>query len=162
MAALTAVLTACNVPPAPRAVTVETLRTAPAAPLGPAERVVVSDVEELRRLCSPLGPRLGLLQVRTPAQWQRLARLVPQLGACPDLARGMVIGLACWAGEPVNGAWPIRIEAVRVSNGAGLVEGHFAGGSYQPDGSARLETVFVPTAVNVLIVDVDGTTFYPQ
>jgi len=113
-------------------------------------------------MSSPLGPRLGLLQIRTTEQWQRLARAAPQLGACPDLAHGMVIGLACWAGEPVSGTWPVRIDAVRVADGAGLLEAHFAGGSYLPDGSARLETVFVPAFVNVLVADIDGTMFYPE
>jgi len=125
----------------------------------PTLRAVVTDSHALRRLCTPLGPRLGLIEVRSPAEWRRLRELAPGLGACPDLARGTVVGIACWAGEPVDGAWPIRVEGVRMWQGAALVDATFRGGTFLPDGAAYLEAFYVAGLRDVLGVHFNGTLF---
>ena len=110
----------------------------------------------------PLGARLGLVQVNSAEQWARLARLAPGLGPCPDLSGGSVVGLASTIGMPLNGRWPIHVQSVRAHEGAGLLVARFDGGSYLPDGTAYLETMYVPDLATVLVVEVNGVRFYPE
>lgn len=144
-----------------RTVTLEALESGQLAPLRPAARLV-ADGRALRDLCTPIGPRLGLFQVHTPGQWERLAQAIPQLGRCPDLHKGSVIGLACWAGTPIDGRFPLQIESVRVAAGGGLLSATFRGGSYLPDGTAWVETGYVEGLRAVLMVSVNGTAFFPE
>lgn len=154
--------TGCRPAAAPRTITVAALEGAPPAPKTAQRRLIIADAAALRRVCYPLGSRLGLLQIRSAKEWERVARELPQLGPCPDLTRGAVVGLACWTGTPVSGGWPVTLAAIRVHEGAGLVEGDFHAGTYLPDGVAYVETAHVHGLRTVLIVDVSGTTFYPD
>lgn len=152
----------CAVAPRTQVITLEALLSAPALPVPDTRRVVAGDTETLRNLCTPLGPRLGLLQIHNRGEWERLAAIAPQLGRCPDLHAGTQIGLACWAGTPLEGQWPVMLDSVRVYEGGGLVAASFNGGSYLPDGSARLETGYVKGLRSVLVVNVNGASFYPE
>ena len=138
------------------------MEKAPAATAIAYEHIVVADPLPLRELCIPLGPRLGLIQIRSTRQWELLARAAPQLGQCPDLSRGILVGLICWAGTPLDGHWPIRLDSVQVRDGAGLVRADFRGGTYLPDGVAFLEIAYIPGLATVLVVNVNGATFYPE
>ncbi len=155
-------LSGCRTAPAARNATAAGLETAPVAPTAAVAHVLVGDAQALRRICTPLGPRLGLLQVRTRAEWNCLAGIAPQVGACPDLQHGMLIGVACWAGSPADGHWPLRIDAIRAAAGKAWVEASFSGGSFLPDGLAFLETAYAGQVHAVSAVSVDGTTFYPS
>ncbi len=155
-------LLGCQPNATPRTITVAALEGAPPARTTAQKKLVVPDTAALQRVCYPLGPRLGLLQVRSAKEWELVSRAVPQIGPCPDLARGALVGLACWTGTPVDGTWPVSLATVRVCEGAGLLEGDFHPGTYLPDGTAYLETAYVPGLRSVLIVDVSGTTFYPD
>ena len=73
-----------------------------------------------------------------------------------------MVGIACWAGEPVDGTWPVRVEGVRVQRGGGLVDATFRGGTYLPDGAAYIETAYVVGLRDVLGVQVNGTLFQPS
>lgn len=143
-------------------ITMDTLENAPPVATTAVQHAVIADPTALRELCTPLGPRLGLIQVRSVAEWTRLTRLAPHLGPPPDFRTGMLIGLASWAGTPLDGRWPVHINKVRVHDGAGLVTGAFEGGSYLPDGTAVMETAHVQGLAAVLAVDLNGTTFYPR
>jgi hypothetical protein len=147
---------------ASRTVALATLETAPRAVPVHCKQVIATNPAGLRALCVPLGPRLGLIQVRAPQEWRQLAEQAPELGAPPDLQTGIVIGLVSFAGSAVDGGWPIQIESVRVYEGAGLVYADFHGGTYLPDGTVRCEIAQVPGLRTVLVVDVDGTTFIPE
>jgi hypothetical protein len=155
-------LPACSQRAAPKTITLTALEGAPPVAVVGLTRVTIRDPEPLRGLVSPLGPRLGLLRVRSAAQWSRLTSAAPELGRCPDFGRGIVVGLVCWAGSPVDGQWPIHIDAIRLREGAGLIEARFQGGSYLPDGATYLETAHVPGLTDVLVVDINGTTFCPD
>ena len=155
-------LPACRSVSAPRTITLAALEQAPTATATTYEHVVVANPQPLRALCTPLGPRLGLVQIRSAQQWALLAQAAPHLRPCPDLRRGILVGLVCWAGTPVDGHWPIRIDGVQVREGAGLVRADFRGGTYLPDGVTFLETAHVPGLAVVLAVDVNGATFYPE
>lgn len=161
LAGLTA-LSSCGARLQPRVISVRELESAtdvkPALP----RRAVVSDVAGIEELCTALGPRLGLLQVRTASEWEMLRRCAPELGSAPDFSRGIVIGLASQAGQPLDGNWPISLEAVRVHRGAGFAIAHFEGGSFLPDGTTYLETAQFDGLATVLMVDVNGTRFYPK
>ncbi len=161
LAVLASLLPACCLGPAGRTVRLTDLEHAPRVLLPPAQRITVSDPKMLHELCTPLGPRLGLLQVRSAADWTRLAEAAPGLGPCPDLRAGTVIGLACWAGTTLDGRWPLRIDGVRLYHGAGLIEANFHGGTFLPDGQTTLETAYVPGLAAILAADVNGTTFCP-
>ena len=153
---------ACTAPSKPRTITMAALESAPPVLSTDVRHVVVANPAALRDLCMPLGTRLGLLQIRSAAEWERVARVAPQIGSRPDLRNGTLIGLACWAGTPVDGRWPVHIDAIRIHDGAGLVTAVFEGGTYLPDGTAVIETAHVPGLAIVLAVDLNGTTFYPQ
>lgn len=144
------------------AVSIETLESA--AAVGPIriERSLVSDSEALRDLSISLGPRLGLVQVRSAGDWQRLREAVPEIGACPNLSRGTLVGILCRTGTPLDGDWPIDLDAVRIADGAGFVCASFHGGSYLPDGATYLETTYIEGLNSVLMVDVNGVRFYTE
>ena len=160
VAGVLAVLPACRFLSPTRTIALADLEAAPAQRPTGARHVVVSDAQGLRALCKPLGPRLGLIEVRSAEQWRALEDAAPQIGACPDLRRGTVVGIVAWGGTPLNGGWPVEFDAVQVHEGGGLLKAKFKGGTYLPDGTARLETGYVPGLHAVLVVDVNGTPFY--
>jgi hypothetical protein len=146
----------------PRVVAVSIAALESAAEVGPilTERSIVTDADALRPFYVALGPRMGLVQVHSAADWDRLREAAPEIGTCPNLARGSVIGIVCRTGTPLDGDWPIELDAVRIADGAGFVCASFHGGSYLPDGSAFLETTYVEGLNSVLMVDVNGVRFY--
>jgi len=127
-----------------------------------AARFVISDPAALGPLYNPLGKRMGLVQVRDEAEWAQLRRAVPQIGACPDLRGGIVVGLVCPAGTSLSGQWPFAWDTVRVYRGAGLIEAEFNGGSYLPDSTTYLEAAQIDGLSAVLVVAVDGIHYLPQ
>jgi len=155
-------LSACDLRPHARTITVRALETAAAVTPHATRRAILSDRRELDDLYCPLNQRLGLLQVRSAKGWEALRRCAPELGPAPDFSRGIVIGLASHAGLPLNGTWPIHLETIRVHEGAGFVIARFEGGSFLPDGTTYLETAHVEGLAAVLMLEVDGTRFYPK
>jgi hypothetical protein len=160
--ALCGSLFACAPGPLHRTVTLQSLESAPATSSSAIERHIASDPEALRPLYHPLGRRLGLIVIRNQRDWQQLSRAIPQIGPCPDLSRGMVVGLALEAGASLSGGWPVRWDAVRVYDGAGLIEAHFNPGNYLADGLTCVDTAYVNGLNAVLVVAVDGVRYYPQ
>lgn len=155
-------LSACGARTRARAISVHTLELAPPVEPGRTRRALVSDPTRLGRLYCPLGPRLGLIQVRSPRQWETLRRCAPELGPAPDFREGIVVGLASRAGLPLDGSWPIHLQSVRVHSGAGFATGRFKGGTFLPDGTTYLETAQFDGLNTVLMVEVNGTRFYPE
>lgn len=162
IALLAAACSSCTATHPVRLVTLGALEAAPSFRPAEVTECAVLDVEKLRGLCTPLGPRLGLLQIRSQEDWGRLTSAVSGLGQCPDLTRGTLVGVGCWAGTPLEGECPVRLESVQLSDGGGLLTVHFAGGSFHPDGTGQLETGYVEGLQSVLVVDVNGTPFYPS
>lgn len=156
-AVFAALLTACA---APRGITVETLQQAPRTPLR-GQRLVISDVTALGPAYKTLSPRLGLLVVGTDAEWRALAAVCPNVGDRPDLTRGTVVGLVSRAGTPVDGGWPIQLDAIRLSGSGGWIEGTFHPATYQPDSAAYAETAYVPGLGTVLVVEINGLFYEP-
>lgn len=154
-------LAGCASATVPKTVSLQALQQAPPAAAEHVEHAVIADAEALRGLCTPLGPQVGLIQVRSPTEWTRLVRATGVAKPCPDFRRGTLVGLLCWTGTPIRGGEPIRIQSVRVKEGGGLVYAQFAGGSYLPDGTAYLDSVFVPNLDAVLAVDVNGVLHFP-
>lgn len=161
LAGVLAVLPACRFLLPPQRIALSDLEAAPPCPPAQRQQALVADVARLRPLCTPLGRRLALIQIRTLRDWDRLRESVPGLGPCPDLNRGSVVGLVSLAGTPLDGGWPVSLETVQVYDGGGLVRARFYGGTYWPDGTAYLETGYVPGLYAVLAVDINGTAFYP-
>jgi hypothetical protein len=155
-------LCACGTYARPPVVSVHTLEGAPSVYPSFTQRTIVSDPTRLHQFYYPLGQRLGLFQIRTPQQWEALRREAPELGPAPDFDRGIVVGLASHAGLPLDGTWPIHLQSVRIHNGAGFAIGSFGGGSFLPDGTTYLETAQFEGLATVLIVEVNGTRFYPE
>lgn len=163
LALLTLALSAsCTLSPAVRTVRLEQLEAAEDIPVRAVSRGVVSDPAALEPLVRPLGPRLGLLVVRTPAEWEALSRAVPGIGRSPNLTRGAVVGLIARVGLPLDGEWPASMERVQVSDGAGLLTVRFDGGSFLPDGTTYVELAQVDGLEAVLVVDVGDTRFFPR
>ena len=155
-------LTSCNTQPGPRAVTVQSLEIAPVEPPARIRRAVLSDWTELKPLYFPLGRRLGMFQIRNSRDWERLRAAAPVLGPPPDFNSGIVVALASHAGMPVDGAWPIHLDSIRIHNGAGFACGSFSGGSYLPNGVTYVETAQYDGLACVVMVEIDGTRFYPE
>lgn len=136
------------------------LEAAEPAETGAAQRIVVSNPEALRDVIYPLGKRCGLIAIRGAADWMRLREAAPELQVGDETARGTLIGVALWAGTPLDGRWPVRAVTIRTSDGGALAEYTLAGGTYRPDGVTYLDVVFVPSAKAVLVVDINGVRFY--
>ncbi len=151
----------CQAPHSSRTVTEQQLESQPPKEVSDALRVPVADPGALRSLCVALGPRLGLVQVKSAADFVRLRRAAPAIGACPDLNRGTLVGLVCWDGTSLSAPVTLELDSIRVCNGGGLLEARYAGGSHLPDGSAELVMTYVPRMANVLVVSINGSRFYP-
>lgn len=152
----------CSVAPKHRYVRVEDVEAGARVRAVPLVLSVAADAGPLRSLCVPLSEGLSLLQVTNATDWGRLQPLVPQLGQMPDFRSGAVVGLVCWSGTPIGDPWPIEVIEVRALNGAGVLRASFAGGTFLPDGTARVAAVYAPDVLGVLVVDVDGERYYPQ
>lgn len=162
VAMLLGALSACNALHVQRTISLHTLEAAPATRPRATRRHIVSDPAALRPLYRPLGRRLGLIHVCDQDDWEQLARATPQIGHCPNLRRGIVVGLVSEAGTPLDGGWPFRWKAIRLHKGAGLIEADFNAGNYLPDGTTWLETAYVEGLKRVLVVSVDGSRHYPS
>jgi hypothetical protein len=125
------------------------------------ERAIVRKPAAIASLLTPLCSRLALLVVRTPEQWRLLQAAAPEFGDCPDLDRGAFVGIVSRAGQPLDGRWPVTLEAVRVCEGAGYVTANFESGTYLPDGTTYVEAAQVDGLLAILLVDVNGVRFYP-
>jgi hypothetical protein len=145
-----------------RVVSLAELESSPARFPTELRRCFVGEPAALESLVHALGRRLWLLEVRNAEQWRQLAQAVPGLGPCPDLTRGMVVGLVSLLGTPLDGSPPFRIQAIRVHDGAGLVQAQFSSGTYLPDGSAYLEMTYVNGLRSVLVVNVDGVDYVAE
>lgn len=161
-------------------VRLDDLERSPHQPIRSIGRLVASDPRQLARLTTPLGPRAGLVQVRTPEDWRRLARAVSLPIDPPDLENGMVVGLSCVAGLPLDAdaqtlgpsaaaegrtalvdEWPLLLRHARTVDGGGMLEAEFRGGTYLVDGTTFLDLAYIPRMRSVLVVDVNGLRFYP-
>lgn len=162
--ALLALITSCgsSLSTSAAKIRVEDLENAPIAGPVLTNRAIVAESPALNTMSTQLGPRLGLIQVRRPAEWDVLQHAVPDVGPCPDLLHGSVVGVFCRAGLPLNGDWPVELENVRVRGGAGLVSATFEGGSYLPDGTTYLEWTYVVGLDSVLVVEVNGLRFFAE
>ena len=98
----------------------------------------------------------------TRKDWEILRRYAPEIGPCPDLSRGIVVGVTSEAGLPLDGSWPIRLEAARIYQGAGFLIARFDGGSFLPDGTTYLEAAQFDGLHIVLMAEVNGVRFYPE
>jgi len=155
-------MSACSLPPRVHTVSLQALEAAPPTEPFLLARTVATDAEAFEHLGTALGPRLMLVEARTPEQWESLARVLPRIRAQPDLRRGSVIALISEAGTPLEARWPIGLDSVQIADGGGLLHVRFAGGTYLPDGRAYVEAVYVPGLAAVLVVEVNGVRFYPH
>jgi len=119
-------------------------------------RFIVTDAQALAPLYRPIARRLGLVEIRSPRDWERLRTAVPELGPCPDLRRGIVIGLVGPTGTILSQSWPFKWIGVRAFDGAGLVEAEFEGGTYLADNATYVELAQVEGVWFVAAVGVDG------
>ncbi len=145
-----------------RVVSLRQLESAPLTLPGQTRRIVLADAQALDGAYHALTPRLGILVVRDAATWQRLARQMPNPGPQPDLSTGAVVGVVSRAGLPLDGCWPVSLDAIQVHGGAGLVSASFRGGTYLPDGTLYAETAYVNDLDAVLVVSVNGLRYFPE
>ncbi len=162
-AGLALTLSALGCGPAPRTheVSLRALRQAPPARLDRHARAWGRDADALRGICQPLGKRCGLLQIRTAADYARVANSLALPPERPDFNQGTLVALVSWAGTPCSGHKPVGIESLQMVDGGGLLHADFEGGTYHPDGAVFAETAFVPGLIAVLVVDLGGSTFFP-
>lgn len=158
-----ALLTACSARPRTIEVSVHALSNAPSAPPIRRDFAVVCDESAIHDMITPLGKRLGLIEIVSPQAWDRLRSATAGIGKCPDLRRGIVVGVVSSAGKPIDAdQWPIELSNVRLLEGAGFVTAEFAGGNYQPDGTSYVALAQVDGLHSVLLVEVNGVRFYPN
>ncbi|MCG3129163.1 MAG: hypothetical protein CHACPFDD_04073 [Phycisphaerae bacterium] len=147
--------------PRPARVAVRELEHAPTVPLHDRRQALVSRVSDVAPLYTALTEHVGLIEVRRSAEWRVLARAAVGIGPEPDLSRGTVIGLLWRAGLPLDGGWPVEIDAIRVAQGAGYVVGRARAGTCLPDGTCYLDLAYVPSPATVLVVDFGNLRVYP-
>lgn len=162
LASALTLVASCSQLPREVVVRLDALESAPQTRPPHVARHLVSNPAALRAIATPLGSRLELIQASTARDWAQLQQAIPAIGDCPDLERGTIVGVVSCAGVPLNGHWPIALDAVRVYAGAGLVNCSFNGGTFLPNGTQFAETAYVPGLLTVLVVDVDGDRYYPD
>lgn len=160
-AALALLLLSPACAPRERLVRIEQLESAPQS-VGEGWHVRLADPAAMLSNSEALGRRLALIRIRTAAEWDRLATQAPGVGPCPDLERGIVVGLVYFGGSPLGGVWPLEIESVRVSEGGGLVEARFNGGTFLADGTGFAHLAHVEGLRAVLVVDIDSVRLFPR
>lgn len=143
-----------------RTVRMQALETAPPTDFLETHRIVLGELNSLADLYRPLCPRLGVIQIARERDWQRLARAAPRLGPCPDFSQGAVIGIVSRAGTPLDGAWPVDLTSVRVTDGAGYLEASFRAGTYLADGVACVTLAHCRGLDRVLMADVNGLRYF--
>jgi len=113
------------------------------------------------RICQPLCPEFELIQIRTADDWSRFcAAATVEPGPPPDLTAGMIVGLAGYVGEPVQGDWPLAVEYVRQAAGEGWLRVRFEPGLYHPLASPAYCTLaYVPDLRRVVFVEVGRRLF---
>ena len=141
-------------------ISLRALETAPSSRPRERTRAIVSDVDKLGSLHHPLNANIGIVQIRSIADWRRLNEVAPQPGPPPDFSRGIVVGVLSRAGMPIDGGWPASIESVQMVDSAGLLVSHFHSGCYLPDTTAYLESAFIEGLHTLLVVDIDDLRFY--
>ena len=160
LCALLVALTSCATRLPVTQVSLRALETAPSSRPRERARTIVSDVDKLGSLHHPLNVNIGIVQVRSIADWRRLNEVAPQPGPPPDFSRGIVVGVLSRAGTPIDGGWPASIKGVQMVDSAGLLVSHFQSGCYLPDTIAYLECAYVEGLRSLLVVDVDDLRFY--
>lgn len=155
-------LSACRVPQQVHLISLPTLEQAPAVELIPIGQAVLGDPVQLAAAYTPLSSRMGVYQIRTQDDWHALTRLAPQLGPCPPLDGGLVVAFASRIGTPLRHDWPVRIERARVVAGGVLVEAHFNGGNFLPDGTTYIDAAYISGGRDLLAVEVNGVSFVPD
>lgn len=161
-AGLALAISGCNFRPAVRYVRSEVLQHAPAWLPDETRAAIVADPDSLRAQEIPLGGRLTFVQARTAQEWESLRRCAPDIGACPDLLHGVAVGVVASTGLPLDGHCPLKIVGLRTTSGAGMLHVDYEGGTFLADGTTYLELAIVPIRTTILIVDVNGSLYYPQ
>ncbi len=155
-------VSSCEGPrPAP-IVTLSELRRGAPLPLTRRDALVIADVQALGTAYRPLGPRLGVIEIRDDATWEALQRGQARPLANrtpPDFDAGFVVGLVSTVGTPMGSDWPIRLDTVREANGGLLLQGAFTSGTYLPDGVTYADIAYVRGGRTVLAADVSGLNY---
>jgi hypothetical protein len=162
VATLAGLLLSCAGPIHVRSVRIDQLETGYAVVPQPLGRSILTDPRALAPLTQPLGAGVSLLQVRDAEQWEILRRASPGLVDCPDLSRGIIVGLLSRTGQSLDGRWPIELKEVHVHDGAGLLDASFEDGGFLPNAVTYVDVAYIADVKQVLVVDIDGTRFYPQ
>jgi hypothetical protein len=139
------------------------VKTAEPTSLLPLARVRVSAGQLLPpHLVHPLCSEYALVVVRAPRDWTDFCR---RLGLPPGLAKldldaGPVVGLLANVGESSSNKWPIRLVAVRVTEGKGSLRASFVPGLYHPvQTSGYLELAQLRGIRSIHQVQIDTRTF---
>lgn len=156
-------MVACGCQPAVRVHLVSRKALESAEPITPeaVRRYRLRDVAALTPLYQPLGQRVGLLLIRNREEWRTFAAATGATGPMPDFRAGPLVGLVTLCGTPLGEEWPLVIEAVRLFDQAGMIEAKFNGGCFHCDGAAQATIAQVPDLKAVLLVRIDGVSFYP-
>lgn len=144
-----------------RVVTLAELRASPAQASLCARRAVVFDLAPLADLLRPVTPRVSLIDIDSRGAWQRVRTLAPDLGPCPDLSRGRICILAAQLGDPLDGAWPLTIDAGRLRHGAALLSARTSPGTYFATSATYLQAAQFPNLAAVVIVEINGQRYTP-
>ena len=155
-------ISACTLSAPTRTISLSDLESAPLVPVERLGRTIVADVDATEAMYTSLAPRLGIYRVLTPEQWRAFQGAARISAPVISSGRGTIIGIVSRAGRPLAGGWPIRVEQVRVVDGAALVTARFASGSYLPDGLSYVDTVYVDEPIVVLALEINDVRYYPQ
>ncbi|MBL8878544.1 MAG: hypothetical protein JNG88_05435 [Phycisphaerales bacterium] len=137
----------------------ETLEVAAEARLAEPQRAVVLDEALFARFVRPVNDRVALVEIHDEQGWQTFNAGCAGLGARPDFAHGMFVGVLTRLGQPLDGEWPCELQAVRVVDGAGLVSASLRGGTYLPDGMTCVDGAFVYGLKRALVLEINGDRF---
>ncbi|RMF79053.1 MAG: hypothetical protein D6744_09465 [Planctomycetota bacterium] len=155
-------ISACTLSTPVRTIRLSDLESAPLAPMQRLGHAVVGTSPQVDDMYTPLAPRLGFVRAQTPQDWLALSEAARLHAAPSEYRNGTIIGVVSRSGRPLDGGWPIRIEQVRVTEGAALVTARFESGSYLPDGVSYADLVYVDEPVTVLALEINDVRYYPE
>lgn len=160
LVAVATTIPSCTTGAAPGRIRPEALEISAEAPLNERIRAIVCDPDRVAPLLLSISDRIAYLEIRTDREWEALAAGCSDIGPRPDFSSGVFLAVVSRIGQPVDGAWPCRLESVRVQSGFGLVSASLHAGTYLPDGMACLEGVFVAGLRRVVMVDLNGERYF--
>lgn len=119
----------------------------------------LTEPERLQPRSARINERVAVLIIRSARDWDELHRAAPAIGDCPDLHAGLVAGLVCSAGTPLEGGWPLRLWTEPDGVGQARLVADWTPGTYFADGATCVLLLQLPGVQTIAGVELDHVLY---